>query len=239
MNPPPAPGEECPRGGPGHMRGTAHTPPGHRLPHHRTGRRRCRRRRHRRTADLPAPTDAPGRRGPRSARVPDHRRRPRLLRPAGLRPPSPRGIRRPLAPEPVVTGAGPGPEERATLDEPMGLAPAHGPGRSARPPTARTALAPRRLRRVPPRTTEVTGTSPGSPRRLASRPREHVRPRAPRRSVNRGGKVPASPRPRVPLHGAEKAAHFAHRLVAGWTHGSCACSRATSTAHRACCCSTR
>ncbi|MFJ2650197.1 RNA polymerase sigma factor SigJ [Streptomyces sp. NPDC087420] len=88
----------------------------------------------------------------------------------------------PWLPEPVVTESGP--EERATLDESVGVALLTVLERLT--PAERTALILHDVFAVPfPEIAEVVGRTPDSVRQLASRARRRVRAEAPRRSVDR------------------------------------------------------
>ncbi|WP_327235154.1 RNA polymerase sigma factor SigJ [Streptomyces sp. NBC_01317] len=88
----------------------------------------------------------------------------------------------PWLPEPVVTESGP--EDRATLDESVGVALLTVLERLT--PAERTALILHDVFAVPfPEIAEVVGRTPDSVRQLASRARRRVRAEAPRRSVDR------------------------------------------------------
>ncbi|MEE1940698.1 RNA polymerase sigma factor SigJ [Streptomyces sp. TRM 70361] len=88
----------------------------------------------------------------------------------------------PWLPEPVVTD--PGPEERATLDESVGLALLAVLERLT--PAERTAFVLHDVFGVPfPQIAEVVGRSPQAVRQLASRARGRVRDQAPHRSADR------------------------------------------------------
>jgi RNA polymerase sigma-70 factor (ECF subfamily) len=88
----------------------------------------------------------------------------------------------PWLPEPVVTDSGP--EDRATLDESVGMAMLTVLERLT--PAERTAFILHDVFAVPfPEIAEVVGRTPDSVRQLASRARRRVRAEAPRRSVDR------------------------------------------------------